>query len=794
MAFRPANVSRVHPRVSIGEAQADAEAQADEHVHRVRFFETEAFPAVRIAAFLRGAISERRAAMAFATRAHIDELTSALEALGVDVRASIARNLLVMCDAMEMARAIGEEKEDRGALFQVMVGEPVRAAIARTGGVRVYGEIVDVFAHAQEHAAALELEALWDDLLAEGGVELLCGYTLGTFAEANLAEAFDAVCRAHSRVEDGELPEGRLAVELQHARSLLELEAERRAQRELEHQQLRSEERAARILAQGASEHLERLQRLTSALCEAATHAEIADAVISELKTVFGVDRLVLAVAIDEGTKLLAFESRSDGRAHDQVLMPIDADVPVARAFAGRIEEHALGPSELCIPLASGGRALGALGVTLLEGHDLLALERALLSDYVKQIALAIDRASSFEEAKRANAQLRVLAEQAKRERERAESERARADAANRAKDEFLAMLGHELRNPLSPILTALQLMKLRSDVFAKERAIIERQANHMVRLIDDLLDVSRIARGKLELKRSSFALADMVANAIEMASPFLEVGSHELEVDVPEGVVIAGDAERLAQVVANLLSNAAKYTPPHGHIHVTANATPESVAIAVKDDGIGIDPALAPQLFDRFVQGPRESDRAQGGLGLGLAIVQNIMRMHGGGARAASDGLGQGSVFTIELPRAPVDAASQASDSERSDPRASGRRILVVDDNVDAACMLAEMLSSVGHLVRVAHDGPEALREAEGFAPELALLDIGLPVMDGYELGQRLLRRDPQPKVIAISGYGQDADRRRSHECGFAEHLVKPVHFAALEGAIAKLFAEADA
>jgi signal transduction histidine kinase len=365
---------------------------------------------------------------------------------------------------------------------------------------------------------------------------------------------------------------------------------------------------------------------------------------------------------------------------------------------------------------------------------------------------------------------------------------RREAEAANRAKDEFLAMLGHELRNPLAPILTALQLMRLRNVHGAdRERTVIERQVKHVVALVDDLLDVSRITRGKVQLKRETVDLADVVAKAIEMTSPAIEERRHVLKVDVPRGLTVQGDPGRLAQVVANLLTNAAKYTDAGGTIVVTGSGGESGTAISVKDTGRGIAPEMVPRLFTLFSQERQEIDRSEGGLGLGLAIVRNLVQAHGGTVEARSDGKGCGAEFIVRLPG----SAPAAADTERSAalPGAArvaegpGLRVLVVDDNHDAAELLADSLRALGHTARAAFDGPTAIEAAREFQPQVALLDLGLPVMDGFEVAQRLktLPGLGDLHLVAITGYGQDVDRQRAREAGFDEHLVKPVDLEVL-------------
>ncbi|GAC1547818.1 MAG: hypothetical protein NVS2B9_14810 [Myxococcales bacterium] len=370
------------------------------------------------------------------------------------------------------------------------------------------------------------------------------------------------------------------------------------------------------------------------------------------------------------------------------------------------------------------------------------------------------------------------------------------ARAANRGKDEFLAMLGHELRNPLSPILTALHLIRLRHpDAATRERAIIERQVAHLSRLVDDLLDVSRITRGKTELKKAPLEIAEAVALGVEMASPLLEQKQHDLHVEVPaRGLRVEGDLSRLAQVVGNLLTNAAKYSAPQGRIAILAAVEEGQVVVTVRDSGVGISPELLPHVFELFVQGGQTIERTQGGLGLGLAIVRSLMILHGGSVEAKSAGLGQGSEFTLRLPAlglrdyAPAPAPAPPSDSGAAPVPATPKRILIVDDNSDAAETLAQAVSRMGHVTRIATDGPQALRLIEEFTPQIALLDLGLPVMDGYELARQLLAVEALAglRLIAVTGYGESADRAQSRQAGFELHLVKPVDLRQLSTVLA--------
>jgi len=374
-------------------------------------------------------------------------------------------------------------------------------------------------------------------------------------------------------------------------------------------------------------------------------------------------------------------------------------------------------------------------------------------------------------------------------DRKRAEEERTArlaAEHASRAKDEFLAMLGHELRNPLAPIVTALELIKLRSgDAMTKEHQVIERQVGHMLRLVDDLLDVSRIARGKVELKRKRVDLREVLARALEMAAPLMEQRKHHVAVDQPaEPVMVNGDESRLAQVVSNLLTNSARYTPPGGNVIVSLRSDGGEALLAVKDDGQGIDPALLPKVFDLFVQGDQTSERAAGGLGLGLTIVRSLVHQHGGRVAATSSGRGQGSTFSVILPIDGAHAAISGGASNARLPRAaSSLKVLVVDDNEDARTLLSEILETAGHQVKTAGDAFAALEVVRAFLPDVAVLDLGLPVVDGFELAQKLRDRleGATPRLIALSGYAQPTDRAKSARAGFAVHLVKPVDAANL-------------
>jgi signal transduction histidine kinase/CheY-like chemotaxis protein len=354
---------------------------------------------------------------------------------------------------------------------------------------------------------------------------------------------------------------------------------------------------------------------------------------------------------------------------------------------------------------------------------------------------------------------------------------------ANRGKDEFLAMLAHELRNPLAPVLHALHVLRCGAADPADDeqaREMIDRQVRHMARLIDDLLDVSRITRGKIQLRPERVELAAVVGRAVDSTRSLIEARGHRLEVALPpEPVRLFADPTRLEQVLANLLNNSAKYTEPGGRIWLSAESEGGEVVLQVRDTGIGIPPHMLGRVFDLFMQAHPTLDRAEGGLGIGLTLVRRLVEMHGGRVEVRSDGPGKGSTFTVRMPLTEGGALAPASEEAPAEPPAPPpKHVLVVDDNRDAAEMLTLMLRLDGHEVRVAHDGAEALREVRDWTPEVVLLDIGLPGMSGYEVARHLLGGNgaPRPLLVAMTGYGQDEDRRRSREAGFTHHLVKPV------------------
>jgi signal transduction histidine kinase/DNA-binding response OmpR family regulator len=426
----------------------------------------------------------------------------------------------------------------------------------------------------------------------------------------------------------------------------------------------------------------------------------------------------------------------------------------------------------VCYPLRIGDRTLGALALGLGSASPaLLPRDLVTLQDLVGRSAIALDNARLYSSLQREIVRSR-----------QAEGE---LQDANRRKDEFLAMLSHELRNPLAPIRNAVEVIRRLAPPDPKltmARDVVDRQVSLLARLVEELLDVSRISRGKIALKKEPVELARIVAHSVETARPLIDARAQTLTVSVPAAPVwLSADFARLSQVVANLLNNASKYTGESGRIELTANAAEGHAAITVRDNGSGIEPQLLPKVFDLFVQGERALDRGQGGLGIGLTLVKRLVELHQGTVEVASDGLGRGACFTVTLPCisavAPQQPAVQQVPAVRDSREVYGRRVLVVDDNVDAAESTAAFLRLEGHEVKAVHDGLQALASLKVFDPHVVVLDIGLPGLDGYAVARQLRERGDTSHVllIALTGYGQKEDRQRAADAGFDYHFVKP-------------------
>jgi signal transduction histidine kinase/ActR/RegA family two-component response regulator len=749
--------------------------------HAVQFAHEASLPAAAIGAFLSEGLHLGEAAIAIARPDHLDAILDACANNNVDVVSAVRDELLLTLEAEPALDALMDADRPDASRFASTIGSLI---MRMTGGgrrLRIYGEMVDVLRERGQFEAVLALEEIWNDVLQPLPARLLCGYALERFDGEDGVRNFRAVCARHEHVSPAHGDEWRVPADPRQLVAELQLRA-RQAEAE-SHRRRKAEraERAARLELQAAHDRLAQLQRITSALSQSVAPEDIGQVVVSEMARVVGADQLLLAIPeVTGGLRVLAHRGVSDdavaqlGALTLPTMLPAtDAhrySVPLWIASAAEMRRRypglSMDPAAVVVaslPSNAAGHGLGLLAFGYSQPRRFAALDRALLQDLARQVGGALERARLYEAARTSEAQL--------------------ADA-NRRKDEFMALLGHELRNPLAPIATALQLMKMSGKpVWAQERAVIERQVAHVSRLVDDLLDVSRITKGKLELKKVPVDVTSVVHRALELASPLIERRRHHLLVETPSDPIwIDADLVRMAQAVANLLTNAAKFTDQGGSIALRVRADGDEVAIRIEDTGVGISPDVVSDIFEPFVQASRTVEHAQGGLGIGLALVKSLVELHGGGVSAFSRGVGTGSAFEIRVPTIPA-SAQTARQSAPEAPRASAlalarRRVLIVDDNPDAADALAVLLRAQGHEPLVTYDGAGALDVAGRTTVDVALLDINLPVIDGYEVA-RLLRKKPggrATRFVAMTGFGATEDRLRSEAAGFVAHLVKPI------------------
>ncbi|WP_433926409.1 ATP-binding protein [Sorangium cellulosum] len=577
-------------------------------------------------------------------------------------------------------------------------------------------------------------------------------------------------------------------------------------------------------------ERLQRLQAITAALAGARTLAEIAGTIIDQGMPALDAEVGVVALLSTDGATLrnLGFKGVPVETEEDWVEYPVDSPVPVAEAarlgapviVPTREERNARYPvlasvhgvehggAVVAFPLIVESRIVGSLGFCFPASRPFDADDHAFVLSIAQQCAVAIERVRWHEVAEQEIAHRRA-SEEALRAREReltalvAELKQTQ-DAlreADRRKDEFLAMLAHELRNPLAPLLNAVELLRIAgpaTPVVERARSIMDRQIGHMTRLVDDLLDISRISRGKIALCAERLDLVELARAAALDYRPLLEARGVRFELALPaEPVWLRADATRLTQAIGNLLQNASKFTDGGGSVRLSV--VPDRgrgvVSVEVADTGIGIDPAILERIFEPFTQADRSLARSRGGLGLGLALVKGVVELHGGAVRAASAGVGRGAQIAITLP---LDAAApRAAEARRPAVAAASagraRRILIIEDNQDAADSLRMVLERRGHAVSVAHSGADGVAAARDAPPDVILCDIGLPGdMNGYGVA-RALRGESATRatlMVALTGYGQDDDRRLAHAAGFDAHLTKPVTQAMLERLLAELAA----
>jgi PAS domain S-box-containing protein len=706
-------------------------AQCDPHF--ARFYDDERLLIDEVCDFADGALRTGGTAIIIAKDARLGEFNQRLKGFGANGEHAWYPGRLVILSAEETLAKILIDGWPNAARFDAVVGGLVADAVASSTPVHAFGEMVGILCESDSYDAAVELERLWNELRKSQNFSLFCGYGAALFRSERHGHALRRVCEAHDHVSPSlslvhSIPAGELTDAVRALRQQVEvLQAELSRVRESE-RTLRHRERELADFVENAAEGLHRV----------AGDGTIMWANRAELK--------LLGYSYDEYIGRHISDFHVDGSVIQSIL---------SKLICGETLQDA--PARLRCKDGSFKHVLINSNAHF-DAEGKLLYTRCFSRDATEQVLA------------------RQAAADAAKERERLLAE---LQDASQAKDQFLAMLGHELRNPLSPIVTALQLMRMRGDTgTSREQAIIQRQVEHMIRLVDDLLDISKITRGKIELKKEIFQIDDVLTKAVEIVSLLFEQRKHELTVDVQAGLQCEGDAVRVAQAVANLLSNAARYTPPGGRVALSARRVEDFIVIEVRDNGVGIAPDQQPQIFELFFQGQRSIDRAEGGLGIGLALVKSLIELHGGDVAVHSKGIGRGSAFTVRLPA----DLSQPDEPEIpvriDDAKAVSQCVLVVDDNRDAAETLAIFLKAHGHSVRTANDPVAALELLREFQPDIAVLDVGLPVMDGYELAaiiRSCLGRHPC-RYFALSGYGQERDRLQSEASGFEQHFVKPV------------------
>jgi PAS domain S-box-containing protein len=813
--------------------------------HFVRFYDNDTMLLDEVAAFVDQALHAQGKSIVIATAEHRAVLQGRVEALAhARYRSELPGQVVWLDAAATLAAFMVDGWPDRRR-FDEVVGSAVAAACAGGVRVHAFGEMVALLCARGQYDAALQLERMWNELNERLGFSLFCAYPWSLFPTAQLKNAFQQVCAEHDHACADvamALPADDAALEL--ARLKQKVHALEADLAEFSDFIENAAEGLHRVGADGTIlwANKAELQMLGYRWEEYVGHniAEFhADApVIGDIlcrlsagDTLY--DQPARLRCKDGSIKHVVIHSNAhfeNGELRYTRCFTRDATERHERDMALAQRDRMLLNAPVAAALLSGPDFVFRLanrsycelvGRTSLEGrrfldafpelrdsepqHLLEQVYRSRLMARAEELRIVLNDADGQPRERFLKFSLEPLAAideeeqgvmlvavdvtehvRSRQQIERAHAERAELlaelTAANRAKDEFLAMLGHELRNPLSPIVTSLQLMRLRGeDKALREREIIERQVGHLVRLVDDLMDISKVTRGKIDLKFERVDIAQPLDKAIEMASLLLEKRHHRLDVEIERGLVWEGDPVRLAQVVSNLLTNAARYTEPGGHVRLRAGREDASwLRISVQDDGVGMAPELRAQVFELFFQGKRSIDRAEGGLGIGLSLVKNIVELHGGRVEARSEGKGRGSEFVVLLPLlTPGAAEEEAPALPQPAPSAARRRIMLVDDNVDGAETLARLLGAHGHEVRVFHEPIAALAAVRAFRPDLAVLDIGLPVLDGYELARRMRTLlDGHPcRLVALTGYGQEADKARSGQAGFERHLVKPVN-----------------
>jgi PAS domain S-box-containing protein len=739
-----ANGLRVH-RAPADEA-ASTLAELPERSHIVQFYESDSYLFETVARFLGAGLVAGDRLVVIATPAHCDGLLRQLRTLDCDPEKALAEGQLNLLDVEETLSKFMVNGAPDGDRFRGLLDGVIERATAGIKGtrLRLYGEMVDALWRAGNRSAAIQLEQFWNEAAQRHSFSLLCAYVMSNFYKRVDSQApdpeFMAVCSFHSHVIPAESPEKADSVspDSRSGDRIRELEAEIEERKRVE-QALRD------ALRERGADSDSRFRLLVETVRDYAIFMLDPGGYVSTWNS--GAERLK-GYTREEivGKHFSQFYPSEDVAAGK-----CDRELEDAIRY-GRFEDEGWRIRK------DGSRFWANVVITTLRDWN------GMVVGFAKVTRDLTDRV-------------------------RAEHERAQALAmqeAVRQRDDFLAIMGHELRNPLASVVTAVHLIRLRGGrASEKEMGVLERQSRQMTRLLDDLLDASRALRNKVSFIPKTIELGQVLANAIELAHPLVEQRSHDLIVDVPDrGLLVEVDPERMAQVFGNILNNAAKYTPEGGKIRLSATATERQVSVSVEDTGQGIARDMLGRVFDLFVQGEGGAERSGGGLGIGLAVAQKLVHAHQGEILVESNGPGRGSRFTVRLPAAKKLSEPFSPDGPHSGPQMSRRRILLVDDNRDSVELMRTLLDCLGHQTHTAFDGPGAVQACREFRPEMVLLDIGLPGMTGYEVASqmRALPGCEQIPIIAISGYAREADRAQALQAGFSDHLAKPIEIERLE------------
>jgi PAS domain S-box-containing protein len=722
-------------------ASPDSSAAPSEHV--VQFYDCDSYLVESVGRFVGAGLGGGDTVVVIATEPHRVELEKSLVDRGLDVGRARAEGRYVAMDAAAtLSQVMLEGLPDPQRFADVVGGTLRQAAAAPASQVRAFGEMVTLLWADGKPEAALRLEELWNDLARELPFSLLCAYPIGAFQHPEQSPAFREICDAHGGVIPAEI-----------------------------HTALASPEERRRAIAH--------LQQQVGTLEAEIARRRLADHSVSRLAAIV--------------------ESSDDaiiGKTLDGVVTSWNS--AAERIFGYAAAEMVGQPISRIIPPEQKDDFPRILG-TIRRGERVEHFETVRLRKDGRRIHVSLTVSPIRDATGRVIGASKIARDVTERKRMDAEREQllgiiqraaAEAEEASRSKDEFLAMLAHELRNPLSAVRNAVVSARLDRTRLDHALEIACRQTEQLGRLVDDLLDMSRITLGRVRLNREPTSVAAILRGAVETTRFLIEDRGHLLSLSLPpDDLRVDGDPVRLEQVVVNLLNNAAKYTEPGGRIDLSAKGRNGEAVIRVRDSGIGIAPDMLARIFNPFVQAGRGLDRARGGLGIGLTVVRSFVTLHGGRVEAHSAGLGKGAEFVVRLP---VSATSRAPAAPRETVAGSptAARILVVEDNPDAAEGLMMLLEVFGHRVRLARDGPTALEDARADAPDVMLVDIGLPGMDGYEVARRVRQQPELRRVVltALTGYSSEEAKRRTVAAGFDHHLVKPVDPARLRSFIAQV------